>query len=315
MNALDRTNRIARLSEILGTYERQFGALPGITDVSYRNTFLEQIIDSIRRIEYIYHVRDADHSNMRLVPRSGLFDPLRAAVVHSRRGDLNEAYWLVFLATHFGKHADDGWRLAEDVYGKLGQGGTWNWVTIISSLPEFRQWLIANEATLRGGDGVRRRFSNHRKYESLSADSQKGLAQVIESYIAWVNPPRTHDQLVREMHTLHGQNPQTIFGVLYRSMSAVSRFGRLGKFDYLTMLGKLGICPISPNSAYLREATGPMMGARLLFLGDSADNSADKQLDTRLVELDGVLAVGMQVLEDSLCNWQKSPAQHVYFRG
>jgi Alpha-glutamyl/putrescinyl thymine pyrophosphorylase clade 3 len=103
--------------------------------------------------------------------------------------------------------------------------------------------------------------------------------------------------------------------VLYESMSAVSRFGRLGKFDYLTMLGKLGISPINPDSAYLREATGPMMGARLLFLGDPTNSSADKQLDSRLVELDGVVEVGMQVLEDSLCNWQKSPSQHIYFRG
>jgi len=28
-----------------------------------------------------------------------------------------------------------------------------------------------------------------------------------------------------------------------------------------------------------------------------------------------VLNVGMQVLEDSLCNWQKSPRQFVHFRG
>jgi Alpha-glutamyl/putrescinyl thymine pyrophosphorylase clade 3 len=315
MNALYRSNKISQLEERLTTYEGQCGVLPGIEDASCRNTLLRQMVDSVRRIEYIHHVRESDHDERRIVPGSGLFDPLKAAAIHSRRGDLDEAYWLVFLATHFGKHAEDGWRLAEDVYGKLGQGGTWNWVAVVSSLPEFRQWLIANEATLRGGDGVRRRFSNHRKYESLSAASQKGLAEVIESYVAWVNPPRTHDQLVRELHRLHGQNPQTIFGVLYKSMNAVSRFGRLGKFDYLTMLAKLGICPISPDSAYLREATGPMTGARLLFLGDSTDSRADKQLDSRLVELDGVLDVGMQVLEDSLCNWQKSPAKHIYFRG
>jgi hypothetical protein len=315
MSAFYRSNKILELREGLANYERQFGILLGIVAASHRKTLLEQVLDSVRRVEYVYHIRDADHNDKRLVPGFGLFDPLKAAAVHSRRGNLDEAYWLVFLATHFGKHADDGWRLTEDVYGKLGQGGIWSWVAIVSSLPEFRQWLIANEATLRGSDGVRRRFSNHRKYESLSAVSQKGLAQVVESYVAWVNPPRTHDQLVREMHTLHGQNPQTIFGVLYESMSAVSRFGRLGKFDYLTMLGKLGISPINPDSAYLREATGPMMGARLLFLGDPTNSSADKQLDSRLVELDGVVEVGMQVLEDSLCNWQKSPSQHIYFRG
>jgi hypothetical protein len=315
MNALHRSIRIADLDSKLATYERQFVILPGIVEVTHRHALLQQITDSIRRIEYISYIRDADHSELRLIPNSGLFDPLKAAAAYSRRGNLDEAYWLVFLATHFGKHALDGWQLTEAFYGRLGQGRTWSWAEITANLPEFRQWVITNETILRGGDGFRRRFSNHRKYESLSATSRKGLVQVIESYIAWIRPPRTHNQFVREMHALHGQNPQTIFGVFYKSMDAVSRFGRLGKFDYLTMLGKLGICPISPDSAYLNEATGPRMGARLLYLGNPEDKSADKQLDNRLVELDSVLEVGMQVLEDSICNWQKSPSRHIYFRG
>ncbi|MDP8997679.1 MAG: hypothetical protein M3O03_11875 [Pseudomonadota bacterium] len=315
MNVNYRSKRINELSERLTAYEAKFGQLLGLIDASHRNCLLEQIVDSIRRIEYVHYVRDVNHSDKRLVPGSGLFDPLRAAAIHSRRGNSDEAYWLVFLATHFGKHAEDGWRLAEDVYSKLGQGAIWSWSSVSSNVAYFRQWLIENEPALRGSDGVRRRFSNHRKYESLSSASQKGLAAVIESYVAWVGPPRTHNQMLREIHATHGQNPQTVFGVLYKSMDAVNRFGRLGKFDYLTMLGKLGICPISPDSAYLREATGPMLGARLLFLGDSDDTSQNRKLDDRLVEFDGFLEVGMQVLEDSLCNWQKSPANHVYFRG
>jgi hypothetical protein len=38
-------------------------------------------------------------------------------------------------------------------------------------------------------------------------------------------------------------------------------------------------------------------------------------LEAALGELDERLHVGMQVLEDALCNWQKSPAQFVSFRG
>jgi hypothetical protein len=34
-----------------------------------------------------------------------------------------------------------------------------------------------------------------------------------------------------------------------------------------------------------------------------------------LIELDADLKVGMQVLEDALCNWQKSPAHFERFRG
>lgn len=112
-----------------------------------------------------------------------------------------------------------------------------------------------------------------------------------------------------------GQEPGETFDWLYRSMNQVQRFGRLGIFDYLTMLGKLGVAPIEPPSAYLSGATGPLKGARLLFANDPKGRLSAKTLDGYLKELDGQLGVGMQALEDSLCNWQKSPNKFTPFRG
>ena len=40
-----------------------------------------------------------------------------------------------------------------------------------------------------------------------------------------------------------------------------------------------------------------------------------KKMDELAIALDGELKVGMQVIEDSLCNWQKSPEKFVAFRG
>lgn len=273
------------------------------------------MIDSCRRIDYAHHIRDGSHDARRMDPRSDLFDPLKGAVLHNRQGRSDEAFWLVFLATHFGKHEQDGWRLTRDVYGRLGGPGLWDWGTTSADLPGFRDWVGRNEATLRGGDGVKRRFSNHRKYRSLRADSKAGLSAVIESYVEWVRPNRGHQGLIRELHTQVGQNPREVFNALYGSMNAVKQFGRLGKFDYLTMLAKLGIAPIEAGSAYVREATGPLPGARLLFVGDADDKCEDRQLDELLAQLDDELGVGFQVLEDSLCNWQKSPAKYELFRG
>lgn len=307
--------RAAQVGAALEAFDRGVRGLPGIHPPGFLDCLLAQLIDSERRIEFVHRIRDRRHDPRRAVPGSGLFDPLRAAVLHHRRGNADEAYWLVFLATHFGKHGEDGWRLADAVYGRLGQGGLWDWPSTSRGLPAFRQWVAANETTLRGDDGTKRRFSNHRKYESLKGDSSKGLPAVVESYVGWVGPPRTHQDLVRALHTQVGQNPREVFGALYRSMNAVTRFGRLGKFDYLAMLGKLGIAPIEANSAYLREATGPLAGARLLFAGNSEDGSQDMQLDGYLKELDARLNVGMQTLEDALCNWQKSPDRYRYFRG
>ena len=65
----------------------------------------------------------------------------------------------------------------------------------------------------------------------------------------------------------------------------------------------------------MHGATGPLAGARLLFTGDEMASIGPADLDAWLIALDSDLDVGMQVLEDALCNWQKSPLEFVPFRG
>lgn len=288
-------------------------ALPGIEDATARSVLVRQLIDSLRRVAYAHFIRDEKFDSGREDPSQNIFDPVRAAVYWMRKGETDEACWLIFLFVHFGKHSKDGWRLVRDIYGALG-GNPWTWARVSVNPQAFQQWLAANEKQLKT-DGVSRRFGNHRKYESLSASSPAGTAAVIASYVNWVSPPRTHQRLIQDAHKAVGQNPREVFGYLYNSMNSVQRFGRLGKFDYLTMLGKLGLAPIEPGSAYLAEATGPRRGARLLFGGDIKAKLRAKDLDSWLLELDEQLHVGMQVLEDAICNWQKSPTKFIHFRG
>jgi hypothetical protein len=100
-------------------------------------------------------------------------------------------------------------------------------------------------------------------------------------------------------------------------MNAVIRFGRTAKFDYLTMVGKLQLAAIEPGSTYMGGATGPLRGAKLLFGGNISANISKKTLEEWLIELESHLGLffGMQILEDALCNWQKSPDRYVYFGG
>ncbi len=93
-------------------------------------------------------------------------------------------------------------------------------------------------------------------------------------------------------------------------MDMIVSFGRLARFDYLAMVGKLQLASIEPGSTYMAGATGPRCGAQLLFGIDAKP----KDFDGWLLELDDVLHVGMQVLEDALCNWQKSPREFEPFR-
>jgi hypothetical protein len=80
-----------------------------------------------------------------------------------------------------------------------------------------------------------------------------GTAAVVESYVAWVGPTHSHAALMAALVQAGGNSPQSIFNHCYNSMT-VTRFGRLGKFDYLCLLGRLGFTDVIPGSAYLARS-------------------------------------------------------------
>ncbi|MDT4831737.1 Alpha-glutamyl/putrescinyl thymine pyrophosphorylase clade 3 [compost metagenome] len=159
------------------------------------------------------------------------------------------------------------------------------------------------------------RFGNHRKYETMNPAKRSFTGLVLRSYVNWVISSQSHVGLFRRAVEHNDGNPRLAFRQLYKSMSAVFRFGRTGRFDYLTMIAKVGIADIEADSTYMGNATGPYDGANLLFLGQVNGDTPRKTLDNWIVELDEELNVGMQVLEDALCNWQKSPRDYIQFRG
>ncbi len=299
-----------RLDSCLLSFDREKRPLPGIRDAAMHESFLEQLLESIHRVRFVAVLRTRELSPRRADPNDELFDPLKAPILHQRQGNVEEAFWLVFLFVHFGKHPRAGWRYAREVYGRLGEAGRWDWASTSADPSGFRAWLHAHQDDLKR-EVVPRGFGNHRKYESLDAYSAKGTGAVVESYVRWVSPPRTHQELMEQVCRQADGDPRKAFDLLYQSMRTVARFGRLARFDYLTMLGKLGLADVEPASTYMENSTGPIRGARLLF---GADESA-ATLDQWLVALDAQLRVGMQVLEDALCNWQKSPARFKPFRG
>lgn len=276
-------------------------SLPGVADKAARGPFIEQLLESVRRVAYPSRIATREISPRRADPSDELFDPIRAAIFSRRSGDVEEAFWLVFLFVHFGRHRKGGYRYARHLYGRLGQG-RWDWQSVSSNPAAFRSWFDANRDAFT--DEVPHGFGNHRKRESLSE-----TGRVVESYVNWVAPPRSHNELMSEALQRSGDDARRAFDDLYRGMS-VGSFGRTARFDYLTMVGKLGLSPIEPGSTYLSGATGPLTAARLLF--GVTDRPVD--LNRALVELDLKLNVGMQVLEDALCNWQKSPSVFKPFR-
>ena len=78
---------------------------------------------------------------------------------------------------------------------------------------------------------------------------------------------------------------------------------------------KIDLAPVEPAIPYLVGATGPLRGANLMFTGKTASDLSVSALEERVVDLGKQLGVGMQPMEDSLCNWQKSPESLIRFRG
>lgn len=291
-------------------YERTYGDIPGIQSIDARVSLIEQILESIHRVEYVRRLSSRSISELRRDPTSELYDPLKAAVLFAAEDRFDEACWQVFLAVNFGKNLNSGWRLARDIYCRNGNSDRWGWAEVSTDAGAFLIWLASNLDRLRGSDGIKRGFSNHRKYMTLKPFANAGTGAAVTSYVGWVQRFGDHQTLFNSAQAEAEHDARLAFAVLYEWMSEVKSFGRIGKFDYLTMIGKLGFSNIEPNSAYIAESTGPLQGARLLF-----DKISKKDLDADVLNLGESIGVNMQVMEDAICNWQKSTHKFVPFRG
>lgn len=281
----------------LVAYEAEHGPLPGLEDEGTRSSLLEQIVESRRRKAYLARIRERDLQDVSADPRSELFDPMRAAVLHHRRGDLDEAFWMLFLSTHFGRHRTSRWAYARVVYA--GPGSAWTWKRLTEETTGFRDWLKGAQAAIQPQGG----FGNHRKREHLSGWGATGTGAVVASYVDWVGEPPVHSN----------RFPAGIrrpFKDLYDSMAPILRFGRLARFDYLTTGMYLGLIETEVDGTYLAGSSGPREGAQRLF---GAGRVA--RLEAASAALAAALGVRGDVMEDALCNWQKSPTQFRSFRG
>lgn len=303
-----RQQRKQQISAQLLIHHQNVRPLPGIANPAARDTLAMQIVASLRR-EVYFHViqRRGVISADRADPHLDSFEAELGVVYLLQQNAYDEAAWLVFLMVHLAKPGNGGWRRLRDIYGMLGQG-RWDWATISANPAAFEQWLAANWQSVGG------KFGNHRKYESLEPGKQRAMGPAVVTYVNWVNAAGGHQPLFSQIVLNAGNDPHVIFDAFYRALP-VKGYGRLGRFDWASMLSRYGFAPAEAGSAYLPTATGPKGGVRLLFTGNAKAGMGPSILQERLDELDGSLHVGMEVLEDSICNWQKSPTVFVHFKG
>jgi hypothetical protein len=156
---------------------------------------------------------------------------------------------------------------------------------------------------------------------SLKPQARGGTGEAFQSYVKWIQNYSSHAQLLAMFKQTVGSDRGVLFDALYREMNgSVKAFARTGCFDYLCTLGKLDAFPIEPNWPYISGSTGPRRGAALLISNSTTTNLTPKELDRQMQHLGNKLAkagvrFAMQVLEDAICNWQKSPSSYEKFSG
>lgn len=302
-----------QLKKSLDKYQQNIN-LPGINTPVKEHAFLLQLIDSISRIKYITILKTIGLSQLRKDPSNSLFDPLKAAILLNREGDDLEAIWLVFLFTHFGKNKKSGYGLLKCFYGKNNIGESFSYLDVLIDIQGCKLWIHTNQLALKNSGS----FSNHRKYQSTQAYNNAGTGSTIESFINWIGDDLNVFKSHIPLNILSDKN--LLFDYLYeQSFKNIVGFGRLACFDFVTMLGKIGIFDCEPASPYLQYSTGPIVGTKLLF--GTPVGTSNNDLNDYLTDLGDHLAhdigidYSMQVLEDAVCNWQKSPNNYIYFTG
>lgn len=292
-------------------------SLPGISDEVKMHVLAQQIVDSIRRIEYVEVLAKRNINPLRTNPNSNLFDPLKAAILENKKGNIDEAFWLLFLATHFGKSPAYGWEVVADIYGARGGQKCWSWTEVTNDFAGFDSWF-QNACIDIINEKPKLKFNNHRKYQSLRYQTKNSVPVVVRSYIDYIGGHNSHVAKLEEANYATNNDPDLLFDYFYNGLNKnVKSFSRLGIFDLVTMWAKTGLVEFYPTKAYIKGSTGPKPGVTLLFFGMTSGFS-DDVLEAKLAELSKVLSLGpysMQILEDSLCNWQKNPDRYMLFKG
>ncbi|WP_019671990.1 alpha-glutamyl/putrescinyl thymine pyrophosphorylase clade 3 protein [Psychrobacter lutiphocae] len=275
----------------------------GLPAISYEILAL-QLLDSIKQEQQIEALFNQPLSQTCCDPKSPDFDPIKA-IVRIKDIDYDEACWLSFLLIYTNDSAESDWAFMRLLYNGIGLTAprlTWQFITeqtlsLQDSLQQLAKALAAHDP--------KPKFGHHRAYESLAQ-----LPAVFHSYIAFITEQGGHKALFKPHKTLKPNKKviakQAYFQTLYSLIRNIYRFGRLSTFEYLCLVGKMGLADVAPDSCYIAEASGPKRGAKLLF-----GMLTNEQLDNHAVGLADYLDVGYQQMEAAICHWQKSPQRYI----
>lgn len=250
-----------------------------------------QTKDSIRRIEvYTAYKTRAELADQTGLPYSFSTNPL----VLAQRPSISSLskLWFLYLATYFGKSKTSKWELSKRAIFRNAEE-----IILVEEILEERNSYFNGLEKMDFFANCN--FSNHRKYTKKALLGKNGFinsANYFLNNIYQFNFPEITD-----------------FDYTYNRALKIPLFGRMAAFDYICSLCKCNLNVNEPTSMYLKYSTGPRAGFRYLLnlCGSEISSIEDvvqfgNELQEWFQENTEIFLVA-QVLEDAICNWQKSP--------
>ena len=232
---------------------------------------------------------------------SSKFDPLLTAMWHCNLGKIEEACWLLFLCSYFGKHPKKGWNFLRSVYSAFDGKIPWNWSQVSGRSEEFGNWLLFNQPELKKIRGL----GNAYKYYTFDRNKAIEMVAQIQSYIVWVKSKVNHVKLFGDIPDYHAIEPSASFQYCYQEMSVQTALKKSVQFDYLALIGNLGIARIQPGHLYLNDILLPKRGTKWLFDIKKSDKIPVSELNMRMSLLVNYLELpfGIQIVQKALGKW------------
>ena len=267
-------------------------------DSSLLNVLANQTSDSIRRIE-IYEAYNK--RAIQAVKEKQDFCHTSNPFVLAQRSDLslNNRLWIIYVATYFGKSNKSKWTLFERA--------TFNKKKSILLFDEIKLDLNKYFKYLSSFDFFENcNYSNHRKFTAKNLLKKNGVFESMEYFTNNIDKYSSVEKM--DFHTM------------YKLSQKIPNFGRLAGFDFSSSLVKCSFNIEEPKSMYAEHSTGPLdaIGLILKLTNNSASATSRKKLCTDLMQwfLDNsdIFMIG-QVLEDSICNWQKNTVNYIKYSG
>jgi len=219
------------------------------------------------------------------------FNPFGEAL-RLAKTDPAEARWLALLATHAGWDKPDS---CGALCGGLWDQPRWTWSAVSRDRGSgIGRWV---DGRWRHMSRVAP-FGNHRKYCTHRPSAPVSTSDTLRTFVKWAGAGDRR-------WAAGAGNPEAAFDQLYRSLDAVTGFGRTACYDFVRLLGLLELAEVWPGRCYLDRASGPRSGAARMFLGRGPEGVPAPWLEERCRELARGLGVDLQAVEDAVCNWQK----------